>query len=305
MNRYRFILIAAALALFSQAVSSQDPETDARAEYESVLNEIQKLQGRVPPSKLIDTAESGMLDIIDKYPGTTAAGSARVMLGQIYSSIGKSEAAVAHLTLYLESDFKKEPKEEYMAMALLGNAHLAAEEFGEAEKAYRRVLGAGDVDPQIKKMASGSLERIGTLKKLKIGSETIPFTVKDTEGRSISPSDYKGKVILLDFWATWCSPCRMEMPNVKKVYDRYHGKGFDIIGVSFDNNGDAFERYIKEEDLEWRQIFDGKGWKAEVGRLYAVSSIPTTYLLDRQGRIRYKNLRGDDLEKAVVKLLEE
>ncbi|HER44359.1 MAG TPA: TlpA family protein disulfide reductase, partial [Candidatus Eisenbacteria bacterium] len=92
---------------------------------------------------------------------------------------------------------------------------------------------------------------------------------------------------------------------VKKIYDDYHDKGFDIIGISMDNNRQALDSYLEEQGMKWRQIFDGKGWKAEIGQLYAVSSIPSTFLLDKQGKIRYKNLRGGELADAVEKLLKE
>jgi peroxiredoxin len=93
------------------------------------------------------------------------------------------------------------------------------------------------------------------------------------------------------------------MPNVKKVYDAYHDKGFDIIGISMDNSREQFDTYVSQNGIEWRQIFDGKGWKAEIGQQYAVVSIPATLLLDRDGVIRFKNLRGDELEKAVAELV--
>ena len=95
------------------------------------------------------------------------------------------------------------------------------------------------------------------------------------------------------------------MPNVKKVYKEFNGKGFEIIGVSLDESREKFQRYLKEQDIAWPQIFDGKGWNSEVGRSYAVNSIPATFLIDRGGRIRFRNLRGEELYEAVKTLIEE
>lgn len=285
--------------------SATADETEARAEYEKIMAEIKRAQGRVPMDQLIETAEKRLLEFVSEYPGTPSEGSARVMLGQLYSNTGRGEEAIKQLDAYIEADYEKNEREEQMARVHLGNAYLAEERFAEAGKVFEELAADESLGTRIREMASTNLERIGTLRKLKIGSEAIPFAATDIEGEDLSLSDYRGKVVLLDFWATWCAPCRAEMPNVKEVYSEYHDDGFEIIGVSMDQDRGALDRYIDEENIEWRQIFDGKGWKAELGRLYAVSSIPSTFLLDSQGRIRYKNLRGDDLEKAVEKLVEE
>ncbi|HER42942.1 MAG TPA: TlpA family protein disulfide reductase, partial [Candidatus Eisenbacteria bacterium] len=90
-----------------------------------------------------------------------------------------------------------------------------------------------------------------------------------------------------------------------KVYNEFNPKGFEILGVSLDDTGEKFRGYVEEQGITWPQIFDGKGWNSEVGRLYAVNSIPATFLLDRRGRIRYRDLRGEDLYKAVETLIAE
>ena len=187
----------------------------------------------------------------------------------------------------------------------MANARLAEDDFEGAAKFLKSALAIEGLDPQMKQSAEGMLARLETMKKLKIGAPAIEFQTTDIAGKAVSISAYKGKVLLLDFWATWCAPCRAEMPHVKEVYAAYNAKGFDILGVSMDNNRQALDSYLEEQGMKWRQIYDGKGWQAEIGQVYAVGSIPATFLIDKQGKIRYKNLRGDDLKEAVEELLKE
>ncbi len=140
---------------------------------------------------------------------------------------------------------------------------------------------------------------------LAIGNKAPDFTADDTDGNKVSLSDYRGKVTLLDFWATWCPPCIQEMPHVKKAYETFKDKGFDILAVSLDRDKTSAAKYAKENGFGWRQISDGKGWQSEIGTLYKIRSIPASFLLDKEGRIIAKNLRGESLMKAIEKALQE
>lgn len=135
------------------------------------------------------------------------------------------------------------------------------------------------------------------------GRPALEFTAEDLLGNKISLSDYRGKVVLLDFWATWCGPCLAELPNVKQVYHKYRDEGFIVIGISLDSDRQALETFLMEQGIEWPQIFDGKGWDNEISDLYRVYSIPSTFLVDRDGIIRYTDLRGRSLERSVKELL--
>ena len=129
------------------------------------------------------------------------------------------------------------------------------------------------------------------------------FAVNDLEGEPLSLDQYKGKVVLIDFWATWCGPCINELPNVLQAYTKYHKDGFDIIGISLDKDRNKLTQFIQKEKMPWRQYFDGQGWQNSLAKKYGVNSIPATYLLDGEGRIIGVDLRGSALEDAVASAL--
>ena len=135
------------------------------------------------------------------------------------------------------------------------------------------------------------------------GTKFPDFAEKDMTGKPLSIANYKGKVVLLDFWATWCPPCRAELPNVLKTYKEYHAQGFEIIGISLDRDQDRekLTSFLEEKNMTWPQFFDGNYWKNKLAVKYGVNSIPATYLLDGQGTIIGKDLRGEELDKAVAK----
>jgi len=138
-----------------------------------------------------------------------------------------------------------------------------------------------------------------------IGTEPTPINVKGLDGKPLSLESMKGKVVLIDFWATWCGPCMAELPNVLATYKKYHDKGFEILGISLDRAED--EQKLKDtmaaKGMTWPQYYDGKFWKNEVAVAYGIQSIPATYLLDRNGKIIRKGLRGPALGNAVAKAL--
>jgi len=136
-----------------------------------------------------------------------------------------------------------------------------------------------------------------------IGNPAPAFVNNDVSGKPISFTSLKGKYILLDFWASWCGPCRQENPAVVKAYHQFHNKGFDIYGISLDTDKSKWMAAIKKDGLDWTQVSDLKGWKADVVSLYGVQAIPMNYLLDKNGIIVAKGLRGEDLDKKLQELL--
>ena len=137
----------------------------------------------------------------------------------------------------------------------------------------------------------------------KVGSEAYDFILPDLNGRKISLEDYRGKYVLLDFWASWCGPCRREMPAVVALYKNYRGKNFEIIGISLDKKASDWKKAVSEMQMKWPQVSDLEGWNSEVALKYNIHAIPATVLLNPQGRVEVLNLRGEKLEEKIREVL--
>ena len=138
---------------------------------------------------------------------------------------------------------------------------------------------------------------------LKAGTPFPGFTGTTLDGKAFDFASLKGKVVLVDFWATWCGPCRTEMPHVKESYTKHHAEGLEVIGVSLDEDRDALSKFIADEQIPWTQLFDGKGWENAIAKQYKISSIPATYLIGRDGKVIASDLRGAALEAAIAAAL--
>jgi len=149
-------------------------------------------------------------------------------------------------------------------------------------------------------------ERVEKLKKVAIGQIAPDFTQNDPEGNPLTLSEMIGpELLLVDFWAAWCGPCRAENPNVVAVYNEFHDKGFDVLGVSLDRDKDDWLQAIEDDELTWTHVSDLKYWENEAAQLYAVNAIPANFLLDSEGRILATNVRGPELREKVAEILGE
>jgi thiol-disulfide isomerase/thioredoxin len=155
---------------------------------------------------------------------------------------------------------------------------------------------------KMNKMVEGKIKSIKASADLKNKPLDLKFTAVD--GRAVDVSKLQGKVVLIDFWATWCGPCVAELPNVLKAYKELHPKGFEIVGISLDSDKAELEGFVKEKGMEWPQYFDGKGWQNEISSKYGIDSIPAMWLLNKKGMVVSTSARGD-LAEQVAKLLAE
>ena len=172
----------------------------------------------------------------------------------------------------------------------------------EEVKGYFEKLDKSVVDSKSGKNIKKMLD---TMTAVNIGSVAPAFSAPSPEGKMISLKESMGKVTLIDFWASWCGPCRQENPNVVAMYNELHDKGLNIIGVSLDKEGDAeaWKAAIAKDGLTWNHISNLKHWKEPIAEQYNVKSIPATFLLDASGKIVAKDLRGEELKAKVKELL--
>jgi peroxiredoxin len=146
-------------------------------------------------------------------------------------------------------------------------------------------------------------EFVASVVKTNVGSEAPDFTQNDAKGNPVSLSSFRGKYVLVDFWASWCQPCRVENPNIVKAYNTFKSKGFDILGVSLDRDEAAWKKAIVDDKLTWTHVSDLKFWENEAAQLYGIRSIPASFLLDPEGKIIAKDLRGEALEAKLREVL--
>ncbi|MDE0018843.1 MAG: redoxin family protein [Candidatus Poribacteria bacterium] len=195
----------------------------------------------------------------------------------------------------------------------LGNTAAAEKVFKKSQKVYEKQLEQDADDRSALRGLANIHEKLGNIELASeyqvkadpslgwVGQVLPDFSAAvDLDGTPISLADYRGKVVLLDFWAVWCGPCLGEIPRIKAVYEKYHDKGFDVIGVSLDEDAAVLREFIKEKEIPWRQIFDGQKWAGHLVQQYGVRGIPAPFLIDREGKVISVEARGSLLDELVA-----
>jgi peroxiredoxin/uncharacterized protein YqgV (UPF0045/DUF77 family) len=228
--------------------------------------------------------------------------------------------AVAVLLVSCQSNAPKQAKaagavvEGSLAEKMKAVEKGASAQFEAFEKVYAEYVDAAEggdkakaqsMEPQLEKLyAAYTAAQDSLLRELVYGMKFTELEMNDLEGKPVKLSQWagKGNCVLIDFWASWCGPCRQEMPNVVANYKKYHDKGFEIVGVSFDSKDDAWKKAVSELGMTWPQMSDLKGWESAGAKAYGITSIPASVLLDAEGKIIGMNLRGEALGEKLAEI---
>ncbi len=294
---------AGADALWSKvedALKGMEPAEQPKSREEAVAHFKKALQGVDDASKAFEA----------KYPQDARRWKVRLfegMTADVREQLGapvKGDLKSALAAVLKAPDADAETKSEASAVNVLSATEdiatqkLTNDEWLKMAAAHLKAYPTQQYNAAIEKKVDG----ITMLANLQTKPLELKFTAID--GSEVDLAKLKGKVVLLDFWATWCGPCVAELPNVIKSYNKLHAKGFEIVGISLDQDKAKLEAFVKEKGMAWPQYFDGKGWENEISTRYGISSIPAMWLINKKGIVVSTDARAA-LEESVEKLLAE
>jgi thiol-disulfide isomerase/thioredoxin len=286
----------------------------ARAFYTQYPNHAKAAQARQLEYQLLNVAvqlgntarKPGLLAVEEarlKDPATSEDERFEVRLRQAMRPFmrlpeGDKTAALAELektTRALQKEFPTRP-EVFEVLLLLAQANLE-DNHPEKSRALAKEVAEGATG-EARTSAEGLLHRLDRL------GQPLKLKFRTPEGDDFDLEKLRGKVVLVDFWATWCAPCRAALPEVKAAYKKYRAKGFEIVGISFDQNKETLQKFVADQNMTWPQYFDGRGWENKWGREFEITAIPAMWLVDKKGTLRELNAR-ENLTAKVEKLLGE
>ena len=309
------ICVFISLALIGFGVNSADAVSlKAAYKYQKIKALSKSLKSQKTQEDLEKLVEKSA-EFVEAHPEYKRVDEVYYLLGTALVQLERVEEGITAF----EKVIKEYPEARYVERCLLdlGLAHDKLGNHDAADNAYQKLIdhpkyGSRSQAKFAKKiLEQDRTERKGELPKPPgahmnprewIGKSALDFHVTDLKGETLSLEKYRGQVVLLDFWATWCGPCIAEIPSVKKTYEKYKDQKFQIIGISLDTSMKPLEAYIENEELGWLHYWDKS---RKVSTLYKVQGIPATFLIDGEGVIRKTNLRGHALEHAVADLVKE
>ena len=318
---YYLVIVLAGLVVFSACVSStlnttgsvSMTDNEAYADIKAIAAKLENSGDSAAYEMLVDKSTV----FINAYPKYRRVDEVYYLLGTGLMQLDRVEEGIE----VFEELIRYYPAADYVEQSLLtlGLAYDKVSEHDKADRLYEKLVNhtkyrggrfsdvaqqllEQDSDTRTGELTGVSTANAGPSPSHFINKLALDFQVTGLWGEPLSLSQYRGQVVLLDFWATWCGPCIAEMPNVKATYAKYKDQKFEIIGISLDQSTAPLEAYIASEGLTWRQYLDSNGW---ISNMYNVRAIPSTFLIDGAGVIRRVNLRGPALEMAVGELVRE
>jgi len=312
------LVCALFLSVCSWAVEDKKPlAPDARKrEYESLQKDLEALQpGEKPSREQIMTYIEAAMDKMGKFAkenpqtpeGFEAAANTASLLFQAQHP---KSLEFALLATSVAPTAGVDVKNVGMCWAMVAQGRLNNGDTKGSKEALEKIkpLNAEmyeQISKQFKEMEEGMASELAAKAQLQVGKEPFPIAEKDIEGKDVSIAGFKGKVLIIDFWATWCGPCMGELPNLQKLYNAQHANGLEVLGISLDQDENALKSTVKKRNMTWPIVADMKGWQNAIAQKWGVRSIPATFVLDKKGIIRHIGLRGEELADAVAKLLKE
>ena len=246
--------------------------------------------------KYYNEALNDLNTLIGKYDGTEEALEAKFFMGAAHNEMHNFDEAIKSFDTVLSTgDINRNFKARtlyFKAKALLGKGDVATAKEVVAELRM--------IEPRAADSFGNELSGM-----LRIGEEAPTFKVTAVDGKPIDLAQYKGNVIIINFWSTWCDPCIQEFPNAKKLYTKFKDKGVQFIGVSLDDDIEDLRGFVKQFEVGWPQIFDGKRWQGAIPSLYHIQAIPTMVLLDRESKVRYVGSDTEAVTRIVTTLISE
>jgi len=315
-----FLCLLSAFLISAPFLRADEPTADNLwKKSEEAINTLEKKPDPPPATreamiehykKIVTTADAANKEFTEKYPKDPRrwkirmfdAKTASLRKGVGLESHGDLKAILAEVLA--ASDADAEVKGQASAITLLVAANTDLKAGGDTDGWVKQV------EEHLKKYPTQELneplqEKLGSIKQLAdLKTKPLELKFKAVDGREVDLSQMRGKVVLVDFWATWCGPCVGEVPNVVKTYEKLHPRGFEIVGISLDSDKAKLESFTKDKQMTWPQYFDGKGWKNEISSKFGINSIPAMWLVDKKGMLVTTNAR-DGLEALVEKQLGE